>query len=146
MSDLSEIPGISEDLTQQKENVARTFAFKAFRCFHLAESYVVMKKWAESMALFDRALEHVTQTLENYRELKLEADGAQKMDMVFDIHAHMHKRNGVFYCFFMLHIRILFRTSKSYKTQFVGESVKFMWRVFWVRGYNDSRIFARCYS
>ena len=71
-----------DDLINQKENIAHTFAFKAFRCFHLAESYVAMKKWAEAMCLFDHALGHVTQTLEYYRELSVETDGAHRMDKV----------------------------------------------------------------
>ena len=79
---MADIPGLSEDLTSQKENTARTFAFKAFRCYHLAESYVVVKKWAESMGLLDRALEHVGQTLEQYRELTGGSEEVHKIDKV----------------------------------------------------------------
>lgn len=82
MSDLADIPGLAEDHTHQKETTARTFAFKAFRCYHLAESYVVAKKWAESMGLMDRALEHVAQTLEQYRELKSGVEALHKIDKV----------------------------------------------------------------
>ena len=82
MSDLGDIPGLVDDLSNQKENTARTFAFKAFRCYHLAESYVVAKKWVESMCLMDRTLEHVTQTLEQYRELKLGTEGMHRIDKV----------------------------------------------------------------
>lgn len=76
---MGDIPGLVDD---QKENTARTFAFKAFRCYHLAESYVSAKKWVEAMGLMDRALEHVTQTLEQYRELKLGAEVMHKIDKV----------------------------------------------------------------
>lgn len=79
---MGDIPGLSEDLTNQKENTARTFAFKAFRCYHLAESYVVMKKWEEAMGLLDRALEHMTQTMEQYRELKVGEEDVHKIDKV----------------------------------------------------------------
>ena len=41
-----------------------------------------MKKWAEAMGLMDRALEHVTQTLEQYRELQLGAEEMHKIDKV----------------------------------------------------------------
>ncbi len=82
MTDLGDIPGIAEDLTKQQETSARLFAFKAFRCYHLAESYVAVKKWAESMGLLDRALEHVAQTLEQYRELKQGAEEMNKIDKV----------------------------------------------------------------
>ncbi len=82
VSDLGDIPGLVEDLTYQKENTARTFAFKAFRCYHLAESYVAVKKWVEAMGLMERALEHASQTLELYRDLKLGTEGAHKLDKV----------------------------------------------------------------
>ena len=35
---------------------------------------MVVKKWEESMGLFDRALQHVSQALEHYRELKSEVE------------------------------------------------------------------------
>lgn len=56
------------DLAQQKYTIAQTFSFKAYRCFYLAESYTVMKKWLEGMALLDRAMEHIVQANEYYRE------------------------------------------------------------------------------
>ena len=59
----------AEDLLSQKHIAALTLGFKAFRCFYLAESYVNMKKWPEAIGLLDRALEHVTQSLEQYRSL-----------------------------------------------------------------------------
>jgi signal recognition particle subunit SRP68 len=70
--ELDDIAGLEDNLVAQKEKAARTFAFKAFRCFHLAESYVAMQRWAESIGLFDRAQEHVTEALEHYRDLEQE--------------------------------------------------------------------------
>ena len=72
VSELGDISGVEDDLAVKLENTARTFTFKAFRCFHLAESYASMKKWPEALGLFDRALDHVTQALEHYRELEQE--------------------------------------------------------------------------
>ena len=71
---------MEEDLATQKENSAHTFAFKAYRCFYLAESYMGMKKWAEAVGLLDRAQEHVTQAMEHYRELE-QTEGS-RMDKV----------------------------------------------------------------
>lgn len=68
ITDLGDLLG--EDLASQKYVAALTLAFKSFRCFHLSESYVGMKKWAEAYGLLDRALEHVTQSLEQYRSLE----------------------------------------------------------------------------
>ena len=68
VTDLGDILG-AEDLTSQKYIAALTLAFKSFRCYYLSESYVVRRKWAEAVGLLDRALEHVTQSLEQYRSL-----------------------------------------------------------------------------
>ena len=91
--DLGDIPGLEDNLVAQKEKAARTFAFKAFRCFHLAESYVGMQRWAESVGLFDRAQEHVTEALEHYRELEQEpGDSTSKIEGVrnYTGGVHMH--------------------------------------------------------
>ena len=81
--ELGDIPGLEDNLVAQKEKAARTFAFKAFRCFYLAESYVAMQRWAESIGLFDRAQEHVTEAVEHYRDLEQEsADATTKIDGV----------------------------------------------------------------
>ena len=80
VTDLGDVLG-TEDLTSQKHIAALTLAFKSFRCFYLSESYVSMKKWAEAIGLLDRALEHVTQSLEQYRSLEQGAGvGAVKLD------------------------------------------------------------------
>ncbi|XP_064406699.1 signal recognition particle subunit SRP68-like isoform X2 [Halichondria panicea] len=87
ISDLGEVPGLAEDHASQKQNTARVFAFKAHRCFHLAESYVVMKKWPEAIALFDRASDHVIQAIEQYRVLEHSGVEATKIDKsIPDLH------------------------------------------------------------
>ena len=68
ISDLIVIPGLDEDLEVQKEMAAHAFKFKAFRCFHLAQSYVASNKWPEAMALYDRTLDHVSKAVSHYRE------------------------------------------------------------------------------
>ena len=80
VTDLGDVLG-TEDLSSQKHIAALTLAFKSFRCFYLSESYVVMKKWAEAVGLLDRALRHVTQSLEQYRSLEHDtASSAVKID------------------------------------------------------------------
>ena len=68
VADLIVIPGLDEDLEVQKEMAAHAFKFKAFRCFHLAQSYVANNKWPEAMALYDRTLDHVSKAVSHYRE------------------------------------------------------------------------------
>ena len=80
VTDLGDVLG-AEDLTSQKHIAALTLAFKSFRCFYLAESYITMKKWPEAIGLLDRSSEHVTQSLEQYRSLDQGEDaGAVKVD------------------------------------------------------------------
>lgn len=60
-NDLENLPGLSEELEQQKQIVAQSFTFRAHRAFYLAESYADGGKLAEAMVLYDRAIEHITQ-------------------------------------------------------------------------------------
>lgn len=58
----------TKDLMETKHYTALTFMFKSYRCFYLSESYMMMKKWAESIALLGRAEEHAVQAVGLYRE------------------------------------------------------------------------------
>ncbi len=82
VSDLNDIPNMADNHASLKQNTARTFAFKAHRCFHLAESYVIMKKWPEAIALFDRASSHVIQAIEQFRVLEHSGVEPTKIDKV----------------------------------------------------------------
>lgn len=80
VTDLGDVLG-TEDHNSQKHIAALTLAFKSFRCFYLSESYVAMKKWPEAIGLLNRALEHVTQSMEQYRSLEQGgSSGAVKVD------------------------------------------------------------------
>ena len=56
------------NLETQKFNIAQSFFLKAHRCFHLSDTYGVMKKWSEAVALLERALEYITQSVEHFRD------------------------------------------------------------------------------
>ena len=94
VTDLGDVLG-AEDLASQKHIAALTLAFKSFRCFYLAESYVTMKKWPEAIGLFDRAVEHVMQSLEQYRSLEQGAGGGavkvdkEKVSLTY-VHVHVY--------------------------------------------------------
>jgi hypothetical protein len=49
----------ADDVEQQKEFVARSLSFKAFRCFYKALSYSATKKWVEAAALLEQCLKHI---------------------------------------------------------------------------------------
>lgn len=73
------------DLEMQKFNIAQSFFFKAHRCFYLGESYSVAKKWSESVALFDRALEYVVQSVEHYRDWGHSESEVSSVNVMFGI-------------------------------------------------------------
>ena len=68
MTELSALNESEEDLSLRKQYAAQSFMFKAFRCYHLADSYAQRRKWGEALGLLERTGEHVVQALELYRE------------------------------------------------------------------------------
>ena len=59
-----------EEKEGKKENAARLLAFKAYRCFYLALSYLQNAKWPESLALLDRASTEVKNAQVHYDDCK----------------------------------------------------------------------------
>ncbi|GAB1297088.1 Signal recognition particle subunit SRP68 [Apodemus speciosus] len=59
--ELLQLPGLEEDRTFQKEIGLKTLVFKAYRCFFIAQSYVLVKKWSEALVLYDRVLKYANE-------------------------------------------------------------------------------------
>ena len=68
MTELSGLNESEEDLSLRKQHTAQSSMFKAFRCYHLADSYAQRRKWEESLGLLERTGEHAFQALELYQE------------------------------------------------------------------------------
>ncbi|XP_077107895.1 signal recognition particle subunit SRP68 [Ranitomeya variabilis] len=58
LAELTQLPGLEEDQSFQKEIVLKTLVYKAYRCFFIAQSYVLVKKWSEALVLYDRVLKY----------------------------------------------------------------------------------------
>ncbi|XP_075701427.1 signal recognition particle subunit SRP68 [Rhinoderma darwinii] len=58
LAELPQLPGLEEDQSFQKEIVLKTLVYKAYRCFFIAQSYVLVKKWSEALVLYDRVLKY----------------------------------------------------------------------------------------
>lgn len=43
-----------------------------FRCFYIAQSYLAVKKWKETLALYERALDYCRQAIDKYAKSQLE--------------------------------------------------------------------------
>lgn len=43
------------------------------RCFYVAQTFLSIKKWKETMALYERSLEYAREAIESYKKSKMEA-------------------------------------------------------------------------
>ncbi|XP_055098111.1 signal recognition particle subunit SRP68 isoform X2 [Symphalangus syndactylus] len=59
--ELLQLPGLEEDKAFQKEIGLKTLVFKAYRCFFIAQSFVLVKKWSEALVLYDRVLKYANE-------------------------------------------------------------------------------------
>ncbi|XP_007958049.1 signal recognition particle subunit SRP68 [Orycteropus afer afer] len=59
--ELLQLPGLEEDRAFQKEIGLKTLVYKAYRCFFIAQSYVLVKKWSEALVLYDRVLKYASE-------------------------------------------------------------------------------------
>ncbi|XP_006886257.1 PREDICTED: signal recognition particle subunit SRP68 isoform X2 [Elephantulus edwardii] len=59
--ELLQLPGLQEDKAFHKEIGLKTLVYKAYRCFFIAQSYVLVKKWSEALVLYDRVLKYANE-------------------------------------------------------------------------------------
>ncbi|XP_068769386.1 signal recognition particle subunit SRP68 [Struthio camelus] len=59
--ELTQLPGLEEDKNFQKEIGLKTLVYKAYRCFFIAQSYVLVKKWSEALVLYERVLKYASE-------------------------------------------------------------------------------------
>ncbi|XP_029456323.1 LOW QUALITY PROTEIN: signal recognition particle subunit SRP68 [Rhinatrema bivittatum] len=69
--ELLQLPGLEEDKNFLKEIGMKTLVYKAYRCFFIAQSYVLVKKWSEALVLYDRVLKYAS-------EVQAQAGAAKK--------------------------------------------------------------------
>ncbi|KAJ3614256.1 hypothetical protein NHX12_017830 [Muraenolepis orangiensis] len=61
LAELSTLQGLEEDHSFQKEMALKTLVYKAYRCFFIAQSYVLVKKWSEALVLYERVLKYANE-------------------------------------------------------------------------------------
>ncbi|XP_051568035.1 signal recognition particle subunit SRP68 [Myxocyprinus asiaticus] len=69
LAELSALQGLEEDHTFQKEVALKTLVFKAYRCFYIAQSYVLVKKWSEALVLYERVLKNASEVQSKAKSL-----------------------------------------------------------------------------
>jgi len=63
LTETGQLPGLQDDEEMEREIAAQTVAYKAFRCFYIAQSHQHSKKWVESVALYDRVITYVDEAI-----------------------------------------------------------------------------------
>ncbi|KDR24278.1 signal recognition particle subunit SRP68 [Zootermopsis nevadensis] len=58
------LTGLEDDLQYQQEIETKIKAYRAFRCFYIAQSLIGFQRWREGMALYQRAEQYVKEALE----------------------------------------------------------------------------------
>uniref|UniRef100_A0A8C5FNJ5 Signal recognition particle subunit SRP68 n=1 Tax=Gadus morhua TaxID=8049 RepID=A0A8C5FNJ5_GADMO len=69
LAELSTLQGLEEDHTFQKEMALKTLVYKAYRCFFIAQSYVLVKKWSEALVLYERVLKYAKEVQSKAKSL-----------------------------------------------------------------------------
>ncbi|KAJ8399685.1 hypothetical protein AAFF_G00407900 [Aldrovandia affinis] len=69
LAELSALLGLEEDHTFQKEVSLKTLVYKAYRCFFIAQSYVLVKKWSEALVLYERVLKYAREVQSKAKNL-----------------------------------------------------------------------------
>ncbi|XP_029596013.1 signal recognition particle subunit SRP68 [Salmo trutta] len=69
LAELSTLQGLEEDHTFQKEVALKMLVYKAYRCFFIAQSYVLVKKWSEALVLYERVLKYAMEVQSKAKSL-----------------------------------------------------------------------------
>ncbi|GFT62574.1 signal recognition particle subunit SRP68, partial [Nephila pilipes] len=65
LNEMTQLPGLENDSNFLEEIEASSLAYKAHRCFYIAEVYSAASKWVEAVALYGRAEEYIKHSLKN---------------------------------------------------------------------------------
>ncbi|GBN20897.1 Signal recognition particle subunit SRP68 [Araneus ventricosus] len=65
LNEMTQLPSLENDSNFLEETEASSLAYKAHRCFYIAEVYAAASKWVEAVALYGRAEEYIKRSLKN---------------------------------------------------------------------------------
>ncbi|XP_054712850.1 signal recognition particle subunit SRP68-like [Uloborus diversus] len=65
LHEMKQLPGVESDSNFLDEAEASILAYKAHRCFYIAEVYAAANKWVEAIALYGRSEEYSKSALKN---------------------------------------------------------------------------------
>lgn len=75
VAELQQLNGLENDGAYQKEIETLAQAFKAFRCYYIAVTLVNMKRWKESVSMYERSTKYASEAIKfNVKEFNLGPD------------------------------------------------------------------------
>lgn len=79
LTELLQLPGLEDDKNFQKEIALKTLVYKAYRCFFIAQSYVLVKKWSEALVLYERVLKYANEVHSQAQTFKKDLPDVQEL-------------------------------------------------------------------
>lgn len=75
ITEMQQLNGLENDKVYQKEMETLAQAFKAFRCFYIAVTLTNMRKWKESVAMYERSTKYAGDAIKSkVKEFNLQPD------------------------------------------------------------------------
>ncbi|KAG7486571.1 signal recognition particle subunit SRP68 [Solea senegalensis] len=91
LAELSTLQGLENDHTFQKEVSLKTLVYKAYRCFFIAQSYVLVKKWSEALVLYERVLKYAKEVQSKAKSLNNSLkDLPDVQELIADVNAEKY--------------------------------------------------------
>uniref|UniRef100_A0A8B9KSF4 Signal recognition particle subunit SRP68 n=1 Tax=Astyanax mexicanus TaxID=7994 RepID=A0A8B9KSF4_ASTMX len=91
LAELSTLQGLEEDHAFQKEVALKTLVYKAYRCFFIAQSYVLVKKWSEALVLYERVLKYAREVQSKAKNLNNSLmDLPDVQDLIAEVNAEKY--------------------------------------------------------
>jgi signal recognition particle subunit SRP68 len=78
LSEILHLPGVEEQATLTHDINAQILGYKAFKCFYTAQTYLSVKKWKETLALYERCLDYASHSIEGYKTSQLDSNKKSK--------------------------------------------------------------------
>lgn len=83
LKDFTHLPGLEDDEELKKSVEGQVLAYKAHRCYYVAETFLKLEKWSEALLLYEKTLTYV----KSASKYKLEASmvkGLEKLSALVD--------------------------------------------------------------
>ncbi|ESO03053.1 hypothetical protein HELRODRAFT_112400, partial [Helobdella robusta] len=95
LSEIGQLPGLEDKEAFLKEVDTQILAYKAFRCFHVAQTYEYLKKYKEALALYDRSVLYAQMSLKQL--LKTSIENTKKESLSKELRELMSNVDGLKY-------------------------------------------------